>query len=159
VCALHSCPVAGAHVTSFLLQRYHLHIRDKCCLQDPRNNMPVEPNQQPFPGQRKPISTERQVSSIPKGGTESSWVYPSPQMFYNGVHPHQSPGDILVVWGGRCSIHTVSLTHTMQCRFLRLLSFAALKRKGKGNDVTEDDMDAVVHAHNSGFSHLALHLP
>jgi cytochrome c heme-lyase len=32
-----------------------------------------------------------------------------------------------------------------------LISFlpAALKRKGKGDDVTEDDMDAVVHAHNS----------
>lgn len=26
---------------------------------------------------------------------------------------------------------------------------AALKRKGKGDDVTEDDMDPVVHAHNS----------
>ena len=26
---------------------------------------------------------------------------------------------------------------------------AALKRKGKGDDVTEDDMGAVVHAHNS----------
>ncbi len=26
---------------------------------------------------------------------------------------------------------------------------AALKRKGKGDDVTEADMDAVVHAHNS----------
>lgn len=53
-------------------------------VQDPRNNMPIEPNQQPFPGQRKPISTERETSSIPKGGTESTWVYPSPQMFYNG---------------------------------------------------------------------------
>ena len=27
--------------------------------------------------------------------------------------------------------------------------YAALKRKGKGEDVVEDDMDAVVHAHNS----------
>ena len=26
---------------------------------------------------------------------------------------------------------------------------AALKRKGKGDDVTEDDMAVVVHAHNS----------
>jgi hypothetical protein len=26
---------------------------------------------------------------------------------------------------------------------------AALKRKGKGDDVAEDDMGAVVHAHNS----------
>ena len=55
-------------------------------LQDPRNNMPSEPNQQPFPGQRKPISTMREQSNIPKGGTDATWVYPSPQMFYNGVH-------------------------------------------------------------------------
>ena len=53
-------------------------------LQDPRNNMPVEPNQLPFPGQRRYISTEREASTIPKGGTETTWVYPSPQMFYNG---------------------------------------------------------------------------
>ncbi len=53
---------------------------------DPRNNMPLEPNQQPWPGQEKHISTERLVSTIPKGGTDSSWVYPSPQMFYNGRH-------------------------------------------------------------------------
>ena len=51
---------------------------------DPRNNMPLEPNQRPWPGQEKHISTERLVSSIPKGGTDSTWVYPSPQMFYNG---------------------------------------------------------------------------
>ena len=47
--------------------------------------MPIAPNQQPFPGQRKYISVDRQDSTIPKGGTESTWVYPSPQMFYNGV--------------------------------------------------------------------------
>ncbi len=29
---------------------------------------------------------------------------------------------------------------------------AALKRKGKGDDVTEEDMDPVVHAHNSAPS-------
>jgi hypothetical protein len=29
------------------------------------------------------------------------------------------------------------------------LPAAALKRKGKGEDVTEDDMESVVHAHNS----------
>lgn len=74
---------------------------------DPTNQMPAEPNQQPFPGQRLPLSTDRQPSSIPKDGTSSTWVYPSPQMFYN-----------------------------------------ALKRKGKGADVTEQDMDAVVYNHN-----------
>ena len=47
--------------------------------------MPREPNQQPFPGQRRVISTQRKTSSIPKGGTDSTWLYPSPQMFYNGA--------------------------------------------------------------------------
>ncbi|KAG2439316.1 hypothetical protein HXX76_004675 [Chlamydomonas incerta] len=75
---------------------------------DPKNNMPLEPNQLPCPGQRKPLSTERVASNIPKGGTESTWLFPSPQMVFN-----------------------------------------ALKRKGKGEDVTEDDMDGFIAAHNS----------
>ena len=50
---------------------------------DPRNNMPREANQQPCAGQRQLISTSRLVSNIPKGGTQGTWVYPSPQMFYN----------------------------------------------------------------------------
>ncbi len=52
---------------------------------DPKNNMPLEPNQQPCPGQKRLLSTDRQASNIPKGGTESTWVYPSPQMFFNGA--------------------------------------------------------------------------
>lgn len=51
---------------------------------DPANNMPREPNQRPWAGQAAPISTQRTASTIPKGGTEATWVYPSPQMFYNG---------------------------------------------------------------------------
>ena len=50
-----------------------------------KNNMPLEPNQQPSAGQRKAISTERQDSTIPKGGTNSTWKYPSPQMFFNAL--------------------------------------------------------------------------
>lgn len=53
-------------------------------LLDLRNNMPLQPNQQPAPGQLKPLSTFRLQSTIPKGGTETTWQYPSPQMFYNG---------------------------------------------------------------------------
>jgi cytochrome c heme-lyase len=53
-------------------------------LLDPKNNMPLEPNQQPCPGQRVPLSTERLQSNIPKGGTDATWLYPSPQMFFNG---------------------------------------------------------------------------
>jgi len=77
-------------------------------LVDSRNNMPLEPNQMPCPGQRKHLSTERIPSVIPKGGTESTWLFPSPQMVFN-----------------------------------------ALKRKGKGDDVTEDDMNGFISAHNS----------
>lgn len=75
---------------------------------DPRNNMPVAANQAPFPGQKALLSTDRVESNIPKGGTDGTWVYPSPQMFFN-----------------------------------------ALKRKGKGDDVEERDMESVVHAHNT----------
>ena len=50
-----------------------------------KNNMPVEANQQPSAGQRKPLSTSRESSSIPKGGTAFTWQYPSPQMFFNAL--------------------------------------------------------------------------
>lgn len=51
---------------------------------NPKNNMPMDANQTPSPGQRKLLATEREISNIPKGGTTGSWVYPSPQMFFNG---------------------------------------------------------------------------
>jgi len=70
--------------------------------------MPLSANQQPCPGQVKPLPTERVASTIPKGGADSTWLYPSPQMFFN-----------------------------------------ALRRKGKGEDVVEDDMVSVVTAHNA----------
>jgi len=86
---------------------------------NPLNMMPTIPNQLPSPGQSTPLSTVREVSTIPKGAATPSvsaqvveeketWVYPSPQMFYN-----------------------------------------ALKRKGKADDVREEDMDAVVQVHNN----------
>ena len=58
---------------------------------DPTNNMPI-PNAQttarnnlPNPDQQDTLPTERVKSSIPKGGTNETWVYPSPQMFYNAL--------------------------------------------------------------------------
>lgn len=57
---------------------------------DPKNNMPLAANQQPCPGQRKLLSTERIESNIPKGGTHATWVYPSPQMFFNGERWQQT---------------------------------------------------------------------
>lgn len=51
--------------------------------------MPVEPNQLPFPGQTKLLPTERQPSNIPKGGTESTWLYPSQQVGMGGRKIHK----------------------------------------------------------------------
>merc|ERR1719350_1881908 len=51
---------------------------------DPRNMMPP-PNQRPAPNQPFPLPTDRQKSSIPKAGTEETWVYPSQQMFFNAL--------------------------------------------------------------------------
>nr|DBA44773.1 TPA_exp: holocytochrome c synthase [Diphasiastrum digitatum] len=74
---------------------------------NPMNRMPKHANQQPASCQKEPLSTYRQTSTIPKGGTDEAWLYPSPQMFFN-----------------------------------------SLVRKGKADDVSERDMDAVVATHN-----------
>ena len=65
-------------------------------------------NQEPSDGQKFPIETSRVPSTIPKGGTDETWLYPSPQMFYN-----------------------------------------SLKRKGKGDDINEADVDVIVAIHNN----------
>ena len=53
---------------------------------DPRNMMPP-PNQMPAPGQTMGLSTDREVSTIPRASENSDdkWVYPSEQMFYNAM--------------------------------------------------------------------------
>jgi cytochrome c heme-lyase len=51
---------------------------------NPRNNMPEFP-QSAAPSQTAQLSTERETSSIPKTGSESKWVYPSPQQFYHAL--------------------------------------------------------------------------
>lgn len=55
--------------------------------------MPATPNQLPVAGQDAPLPQERVQSSIPKGGTDSTWVYPSPQQFYNSLVRKQKKGD------------------------------------------------------------------
>ncbi|KAF1794218.1 Cytochrome c/c1 heme-lyase [Phytophthora cactorum] len=75
---------------------------------DPTNMMPYNPNQDPNAEQRYPLPQGRVQSTIPKGGTEGTWLYPSEQMFFN-----------------------------------------ALKRKGKGEDVHEGDVKAIVSIHNN----------
>ena len=86
---------------------------------DPRNNMPREANQQPCAGQRQLISTARLVSNIPKGGTQGTWVYPSPQMFYNG----QLLRNLCV------TILTVSPCASVTAKMLRLCSVEAERER------------------------------
>ncbi|DAZ97966.1 TPA: hypothetical protein N0F65_005124 [Lagenidium giganteum] len=52
---------------------------------DPTNMMPYNPNQEPNEEQRFPLPQERVQSTIPKGGTEGTWLYPSEQMFFNAL--------------------------------------------------------------------------
>ncbi|OQR85160.1 cytochrome c/c1 heme lyase [Achlya hypogyna] len=52
---------------------------------DPTNMMPLNPNQEPKEGQKYPLDTNRVQSTIPKGGTEGTWTYPSEQMFFNAL--------------------------------------------------------------------------
>ena len=65
--------------------------------------MPIEANQQPVKGQKEYISTYRLQSNIPKGGTDTTWLYPSPQMFYNGK---------LGLLQGFCSANILVNAHT-----------------------------------------------
>lgn len=62
---------------------------------DETNRMPKNPNQRPQPEQKAPLSTARVESSIPKGGTDGTWTYPSPQMFFNALQ-RKKKGDGVV---------------------------------------------------------------
>ncbi|KAL1915687.1 uncharacterized protein VTP21DRAFT_6446 [Calcarisporiella thermophila] len=52
---------------------------------NPSNQIPANLAQQPAPGQRIELPTERSISSIPKSNSEEKWEYPSPQQFYNAL--------------------------------------------------------------------------
>lgn len=43
------------------------------------------PNQRPAPDQPFSLSTEREMSTIPKADSTDFWVYPSQQMFWNAM--------------------------------------------------------------------------
>ena len=60
---------------------------------DPNNMMPA-PNQAPAPGQSVPLPVERVKSTIPKGGVDGNWLYPSPQMFYNSLVRKQKADNV-----------------------------------------------------------------
>lgn len=49
---------------------------------NPRNMMPAV-GQAPAPGQKTQLSTSREMSTIPKTGSEQTWEYPSAQQFFN----------------------------------------------------------------------------
>ena len=91
---------------------------------DPRNNMPRAPAQEPCAGQRLPLSTSRAASSIPKAGVAVVAV---------------SNND-----GERHIVGDATWTYPSPQMF-----FNALRRKGKGADVSERDMESVVSAHNA----------
>lgn len=117
---------------------------------DPRNNMPLSANQQPYPGQRILLPIDRVQSTIPKGGTESTWEYPSPQMFYNGASG-----------GGACTVggHSFFAGNLYLPLANNIEENTALKRKGKDGGISdcqdrdETDlsgvMESVVLTHNS----------
>ncbi len=60
---------------------------------DPSNNMPSVANQLPAPQQSQPLDTNRVKSNIPKGNSDETWTYPSPQMFYNSLARKNKLGD------------------------------------------------------------------
>jgi cytochrome c heme-lyase len=61
---------------------------------NPANNMPATPNQLPSPGQVSRLSTDRIASSIPKSEADTTWTYPSPQMFYNALKRKGKADDV-----------------------------------------------------------------
>jgi len=62
---------------------------------NPNNQMPINPNQLPALGQKVKLPTDRVKSSILKGGTDSTWTYPSPQMFYNANLIRSGKNDVV----------------------------------------------------------------
>ncbi|KAK6054746.1 cytochrome c/c1 heme lyase [Cooperia oncophora] len=52
---------------------------------NPLNNELEHPNQKPAPDQPFPLPLKREKSTIPKAGTNDTWTYPSPQMFWNAM--------------------------------------------------------------------------
>lgn len=61
---------------------------------NPANRMPVHANQHPAPGQKEALSVTRQKSTIPKAGTDDTWLYPSPQMFFNSLVRKNKADDV-----------------------------------------------------------------
>ena len=84
--ATSSAGAAGAAASACpVLQRHQAEGCDSDTLAiNPLNRMPATPAQQRADGQDVPLDTNRVASTIPKADGDT-WVYPSPQMFYNAL--------------------------------------------------------------------------
>ena len=100
-------------------------------VEPPTQQMPAQANQSPWPGQSVPISTERVQSNIPKNGTDASWTYPSPQMFYNAL---KRKGKVMIA------------ESSCPCE---LVSYGTSSRPLQDENVQETDMESVVAIHNN----------
>jgi hypothetical protein len=100
---------------------------------DSRNNMPLEPNQLPCPGQRKPLSTDRIASIIPKGGTDTTWLFPSPQMVFNGKYlPNQGINLSHITLTTFVILVCFILAFSLTCLSLYPNCFQPCEEKGRG---------------------------
>ncbi|KAH7439954.1 hypothetical protein KP509_04G084100 [Ceratopteris richardii] len=90
---------------------------------NPANRMPMHANQSPAPGQKEPLSIIRQKSTIPKAGTDDTWLYPSPQMFYNSLVRKNKADDVT-----EKDMEAVVMTHNTvnETTWLRLLQWEQL---------------------------------
>ena len=83
---VNSCPIREGTVPKDALSKSAAWSTSQMRGVDPTNMMPP-PNQLPAPGQNIPLSTDREVSNIPRASesADDKWVYPSEQMFYNAM--------------------------------------------------------------------------
>jgi cytochrome c heme-lyase len=115
--------------------------------------MPAVPQQLPSPGQEQPLSTNRVVSGIAKGGTEGTWLYPSEQMFYNSLKRKGKGGDVKV---RRTARFCMPREHTRLHIFFLRCTLCVFQSQGifftSARPVfwcQEDDVNAMVAIHNN----------
>lgn len=84
------CPMRGAPDGAKKSPVYNVYSQEI----NPENQMPVNANNFPAEGQSSCISVIREHSTIPKGGTEGTWTFPSPQMFYNALKRKSKDEDV-----------------------------------------------------------------
>ena len=94
--------------------------------------MPLEPNQVPCAGQRRPLPTGRVPSTIPKAGVGpgGTWVYPSPQMFFNAL-ARKGKGE------GVREEDMESVVHAHNCAFFVVGRAAGERRRRGGREGRE----------------------